>query len=432
MVYVQNKNGKPLMPCKEAKARHLLKDGKAEVINVEPFTIRITYLVENPKVQEVVVGVDTGSKKIGIAATSRGKSLYQAEIALRDNIRKKMDERRMYRINRRSRKYRYRAPRFDNRTRKEGWLPPSIQSKVNTTIKAVRRVAALLPVSKINVEIANFDTHAMQKGLKKLPCGWMYQRGELYQEENIKSFVRSRDSYVCVYCKKEGDEVDHIIPTSKGGATKVSNLVCACHECNQKKGDQTAEEYGHPKVQERAKESLKDAAHAQAGKTNLLKQLREIAPVSVTYGHITKVNRKTLGLEKSHYIDAVVIAGEGNPVMISNQWWCGRAIARGNYRLYKGNHSHILNQSKKVLFEFRQWDKVRMDDGQIGFIKGKRSTGYFCVSDIEGKIIDDSILWKKLKLLKKANSLILEKKASLLKTEAHNSSSGTSPRGFLV
>lgn len=411
MVYVLNKDGNPLMPCKEAKARHLLESGRAVVEQVYPFTVRLTGQVKKPHLEEVTAGVDTGSKKIGIAATSCSKSLYQAEIALRDDIRKKMDDRRMHRRNRRSRKCRYRAPRFDNRTRKEGWLPPSIQSKVNTTVKAVKIVSQVLPITRINVELANFDTQAMSSGLEKMSAGWMYQRGALYQVENIKSFVRARDRYTCVYCKEAGDEVDHIIPTSKGGATKVSNLVCACHECNQEKGDQTAEEYGHPEVQERVKESLKDAAHTQAGKTALLGELKKIAPVSITYGHITKINRKALGLEKSHHLDALVIASEGKSVSVENQWWCGRAIGRGNYRLYKGERSQIKNQAKKILFGFRQWDKVKMPDGIEGFIKGKRSSGYFCVSGMEGKVIDDSIHYKKLLLIKKVNSPLWERRS---------------------
>lgn len=406
IVYVLNNDGHPLMSCSAARARHLLKANEAIVVGQEPFTIRLIVGIKNPVVQKVVLGLDTGAKNIGVSAVSQNRVLYQAKIELRDNIRKKMDRRRMFRKNKRSRKCRYRALRFNNRSRKDNWLSPSVKSKVDSMIKVVNLITDILPISGINVELVNFDTQAIKQNTEKLLAGWMYQRGPLYEEENIKSYIRSLYHYICVYCKKPGDETDHIVPYSKGGTTTVDNLVCACHKCNQDKGNRTAEEFGYPRVQQRVKKSLKAAAHTQMAKTELVKQLRDIAPVKITYGHITKVNRKALGLPKSHSIDAVVIASEGTPVQIPQVEWRGRSIPRGNYRLYKGAHSHIKNQSARILFGFKQWDKVRLPDNQVGFIKGKRSTGYFCVSDIEGNVLNPSINYRCLQLLRKSSGII--------------------------
>jgi len=214
IVYVLSKSGKPLMPCKPARARHLLEAGEAKMKSMEPFTIQLT-IESTEETQSVIVGVDLGAKIVGVATVGNGKVLYQGEVALRTDIRKRMETRAMYRRSRRSRKCRYRSPRFDNRaaSRRKGRLPPSIQSRSDTTIKVVRRISSFLPVSAIVIEVANFDTQAMRAGGKLV--SWAYQRGELYGEENIKMYVRARDKYTCQYCGKVMPrqlEVDHIIP----------------------------------------------------------------------------------------------------------------------------------------------------------------------------------------------------------------------------
>lgn len=171
VVYVISKSGKLLMPCKPARARHLLEAGEAEVKSMEPFTIQLT-IESTEEVQSVTVGVDLGAKTVGVAATGNGKVFYQGEVALRIDIHKRMGNRAMYRRNRRTRKLRYRAPRFNNRavSRRKGRLPPSIKSRSDTVVKTVKRIASFLPVSVIRVEIANFDTQAMRAN-RRLPNG---------------------------------------------------------------------------------------------------------------------------------------------------------------------------------------------------------------------------------------------------------------------
>ncbi|MBU1751118.1 MAG: RRXRR domain-containing protein, partial [Chloroflexi bacterium] len=169
-VYVLHQDGTPLMPTTPAKARHLWRAGQATVARREPFTIQLA-VASAKHVQPVTVGVDLGAKTAGIAAVAHGRVLYQAQVQLRDDIRWRMDRRRTYRRTRRGRQCRYRAPRFANRaaSRRKGRRPPSIQSQSDTTVKVVRRLASFLPVSRIRVEVANFDTLALASGRSKLP-----------------------------------------------------------------------------------------------------------------------------------------------------------------------------------------------------------------------------------------------------------------------
>jgi len=413
LVYVLHQDGTPLMPTRPAKARHLLKAGKAVVVRRDPFIIRLT--VPSAKhLHPVTVGVDLGAKTVGVAGVGDGKVLYQGEVILRDDIRKRMDRRRRYRRARRSRKCRYRAPRFDNRAtgRRKGRLPPSIGSKVDTTVKVVRGVSSFLPVSLIRVEVANFDTQAMRAGKEGLP-GWAYQRGPRYGWENVKMYVRARDRYTCQYCGVVGPsdlEVDHIVPRGRGGSDRPDNLVAACRVCNAAKGNRTASEFGYPGVQERATQPLRVAAHTQAGKMTTLSVLSEIAPVERTYGYTTKLDREAMGLPKTHYYDAVAIASGGTRVRGLPVYEAMRAVSRGAYRQRKGKRSHLVACLPREVYGFRQWDSVVLPDGRKGFVKGRRSSGYFAISDLEGHLIESSIRYKRLRWVCRANSLLTERR----------------------
>jgi 5-methylcytosine-specific restriction endonuclease McrA len=409
IVYVLHQDGTPLMPTKPAKARHLLRAGKAVVANTEPFTIQLT-APSGKRTQPITVGVDLGAKTIGVAAVGNDRVLYQGEVTLRTDVHRRMETRAMYRRTRRSRKLRYRSPRFSNRaaSRCKGRLPPSIRSRSDTTIKAVRRVARFLPVSTIVVETANFDTQAMRNE-KRLP-NWAYQRGPLYGEENIKMYVRARDRYICVYCGERFPtrlEVDHVVPRSRGGPTTPDNLVASCHDCNQRKGNQTAAEFGYPNIQKKVRRTLAAAAHTQAGKTATIEGLGEIAPVELTYGYVTKIDRQNLGLPKTHYYDAVAIACKGQPVkMLPWREEC-KAVSRGAYQQRRGPHSQYVARLPYEVFGFRQWDKVQLPDGTIGYVKSRRKSGSFRVCDAQGKEIKGGITYKKLKLLERASTMLV-------------------------
>jgi len=189
MVYVKNKDGKALMPCKPAKARHLLRDKGAEVVSICPFTIQLKWDCEN-NTQEVIAGLDTGAVNVGCSAVSGSKVLYASETKLRTDINKKMLRRAKYRRSRRTRNTRYREARFDNRTRPKGWLSPSLRSKAESSIKIVNQLSEILPISKLIVEIAKFDTQKLQNPFIE---GKEYQQGQLENYDNVKAFVLYRD-----------------------------------------------------------------------------------------------------------------------------------------------------------------------------------------------------------------------------------------------
>lgn len=411
MVYVLHQDSSPLMPTSPAKARHLLRDNKAEMVSVEPFTIRLKF-PSGKHVQPMIVGIDPGASEAGFAAVGNGKVFYQGEVALRTDVRKRMNNRAMYRRNRRGRKCRYRAPRFRNRaaSRRKGRLPPSVQSRSDTTIKIVKYIAGFLPVSAVIMEAANFDTQAMRAG-HKLP-NWAYQRGELYGQENVKMYVRARDKYTCQYCGEimpKRLEVDHIIPRSRGGAFTPDNLVVSCHDCNQRKGNKTAEEFGYPEIQQKVKKSLKAAARTQAGKNATLQGLAEIAPISLTYGYVTKLDRRKMGLSKTHFYDAVAIAAQGRSVKSLSWYEKMKAVSRGQRQQYKANPSkgHVFRRARLPyeVFGFRMWDKVLLPDGIVGFIGARRQSGSFRIRDINGREIRN-ITYKKLKLVERAKTLL--------------------------
>lgn len=159
MVYVLNQNGQPLMPTtRHGKVRRLLKSGKAKVVKRCPFTIQLVYDSTNCT-QPITLGVDTGSKHIGLSATTSTKELYLSEVELRTDIVDLLSTRRQNRKCRRNRKTRYRKPRFNNRvsTKKPDWLAPSIRQKINTHLVVIDKVYRILPITKLVVETASFD-----------------------------------------------------------------------------------------------------------------------------------------------------------------------------------------------------------------------------------------------------------------------------------
>lgn len=190
MVYVLNKDGQPLMPTSRyGKVRHLLKEGKAKVVKRCPFTIQLMYSSTN-YTQPITLGVDAGSKHIGLSATTKEKELYASDVELRNDIVDLLSARRELRRSRRNRKLRYRAPRFNNRvsTKKEGWLTPSIRQKIDTHLTVIEKVHKILPITKIVVEVAQFDTQLLKAVDNNLPIpeGTDYQQGELLGFANLR------------------------------------------------------------------------------------------------------------------------------------------------------------------------------------------------------------------------------------------------------
>ena len=384
-VYVINKNGNPLMPCKPAKAKHLLKAGKAKVIKRTPFTIKLLWDCEE-NTQEVVAGMDTGSKTIGCAAIANGKVVYQSEVQIRQDVSKKMEQRKMYRRNRRGRKTRYRKARWQNRAsmRKEGRLTPSIKSKVNSHLREKKFVESILPVSNWKVETASFDIHKISNPDVKR---WDYQKGNQKGFYNVKAYVLHRDGYQCQKCKtKKGKlHVHHVVFRSNGGTDSPENLIVLCSDCHDKLHKGEFEIKG-------IRSKTKHATEVGIVKSQLEKQFGDFEE---TFGYQTKFNREQiLKLPKTHYNDAVAICcEEGEIIDISSTVYFKKHVSKGDYQQTNGSRSEKRIPTGK-LFGLRKFDYIQHPLG-FGFVKGKRSTGFFAISDLEGKVINPSVNVKK-------------------------------------
>lgn len=318
-VFVLDQDGKPLDPCRPARARKLLKAGRASVFRHYPFTIILhDRALEESVVQPHRLKVDPGSRTTGLAIVQEktGKVIWAADLHHRgEQIKRALLKRRQLRCSRRSRKCRYRPPRFQNRRRPKGWLPPSLQSRVDNIRTWVSRLRRYVPISALSVELAKFDTQKLQN---PEISGVEYQQGQLFGYET-REYLLEKWGRRCAYCGAENVplQVEHIIPKSRGGSDRVANLTLACRRCNLEKGSRTAEEYGYPKVQAQARRSLRDAAAVNSTRWALWRALQDKGlPLEAGTGGRTKFNRTRLGLPKRHWTDAACIGVSGAEVYV--------------------------------------------------------------------------------------------------------------------
>jgi 5-methylcytosine-specific restriction endonuclease McrA len=302
MVYVLDKRKKPLMPCSQKRARQLLERGRARVHKRFPFTIRLVDRLEQDSVlQPLTLKIDPGSKTTGIAlvreAGPRAEVVSLIELEHRgEKIKKKLKQRAAFRRRRRSANLRYRAPRFNNRRRKKGCLPPSLQHRVDTTLSIVNKFRSLAPVTAIAQELVRFDTELIEN---PEISGLEYQQGTLAGYE-VRQYLFEKWGRKCVYCDAVHVplNLDHVIPRSNGGSDRASNLVPACIPCNQNKDAEDIQDFlakdesRLKRILKQAKKPLKDAAAVHATRWALYGALQSLGlPVSVGTGRRTKWNR---------------------------------------------------------------------------------------------------------------------------------------------
>ena len=411
MVYVIAKSGKPLMPCKEAKARHLLRDGKARVVKREPFTIQLLYDCQE-KTQDVVLGVDAGSKHIGLSASTEKQELYASEVELRTDITNLLSTRKQLRRSRRNRKTRYRKARFLNRvrTKKKGWLAPSIINRIDAHIKVIENVMKILPITKVIIETASFD---IQKLKNPDISGDEYQKGDQLGFYNLREYILFRDDHKCQHCKgKSGDKrlCIHHLESRKTGGDAPNNLITLCTTCHDAYHD------GKIKLKQKRGKSFKAEAFMGIMRKTFFMKFKELYPnieIENTYGYLTKNTRIKLGLPKYHHIDAFCIAGNLNAKRLDH-WWYQKQTRKHNRQIHKltilKGGIRKRNQSPYEVFGFRLFDKVRCDNGEVGFIVARRLSGYFDIRKLDGTKISQNLSYKKLKLMSKRKCYIQERK----------------------
>jgi 5-methylcytosine-specific restriction endonuclease McrA len=315
LVLVVDAERKPLSPCHPAVARKLLATGKAAVLRRSPFTILLTRGVDLPQVRPLRLKIDPGSHVTGIAIVddTAGRIAFAAEVEHRgQKIQAALYGRRTLRRSRRSRKTRYRKPRFNNRRRRQGWLPPSIESRFANVQTWVGRLCRFAPIGAISLELVRFDTQALQN---PEVSGMEYQRGELAGYE-VREYLLEKWQRRCAYCDVEDVplQIEHIVARDRGGSNRVSNLAIACAKCNQAKGNRPVEEFLAEKpevlarVLSQAKAKLTDAAAVNAARWELLGRLKETGlPLETGTGGRTKFNRTRRGWPKAHWIDAACV-----------------------------------------------------------------------------------------------------------------------------
>lgn len=402
MVYVISQDGKPLMPCSNSIARLLLKQSKAKVKKREPFTIKLTYETTN-YTQDLTLGVDTGSGTIGTSVSKdNGDIIYMSEVVIRNDITGKMTQRAKYRRNRRNRKARYRKARWLNRANsiKNDRFSPTMQSKLHSHVKEIEYIKFILPITEMVFETGQFDTHLMKNPNLANPKikHWGYQKGINYGFENTKAMVLNQDNYTCQYCKgKHKDsklEVHHILFRSQGGSDEESNLITLCHTCHKDLHSGKI----NPKLSGKVKGNLKYATQMNS----IRKQLFKLYPDAVeTFGYVTKANRLLLGIDKEHYYDACTIATQGNIFTVKSNLYKKKCISDGDFQKTKGIRSEQPIITDKIC-GFRKFDKVRYF-GNKYFIKGRMSTGYAVLMDIDGNKVDFSAMPKGYKTPKLSN-----------------------------
>ena len=416
VVYVLDKGGKPLMPTERtAWVAYALKHGEAKVVRREPFTIQLLR-DSTGYLQAVTLGVDTGSRHIGLSATTEKKELYSAQVELRDDVTKLLTARREFRKARRGRKHNwYRPARWQNRNNKFGWdrLPPSMRHKGDAHVRAVLFVGRFLPLSRIRLEMGKFDNQKLQNPEIQ---GEQYQQGVLAGWENLKAYAKYRDGYKCRACGKSKHkngvklEVHHIIRKADGGTDVPENVVTLCEDCHK------AHHKGERKLKFRRPPQHKGEAHMNAMRYYILEGVAWYfghLDIKVTYGYRTAMARREHGIEKSHSSDAYCIAGNFKAARNDYNRYLHKFVRRHNRQLHKttilkGGYRKA-NQAPKYVFGFRLFDMVSYK-GIPCFVFGRRSSGSFDIRTLGGKKISAGVSYKRLKPLTKSTTMLTERR----------------------
>ena len=299
-VYVLNIRGQPLMPTSPRKSRIFLKTGKAKVVTCYPFTIQMMIATGETK-QDITVAIDPGFENVGYSARTETKELICGELKVEIGMKDRLDKKRQYKQNKRKRLW-YREPRFNNRvsTKPKGWIPPSIQRRLDTHLKLVNKVMSLLPVTKVIIEESKFD---IQKIKNPEIQGVGYQQGELSGYLNLKSYISSREKGKCQLCGKEYNgrwELHHI----NGDSNTPSNLALVHEKCHKELHALGNSEKLKKSKRYRAETFMNIIRQRLIDETKKLCSL-----VEITFGYITNVKRNELGIKKTHYNDAFVASG---------------------------------------------------------------------------------------------------------------------------
>lgn len=413
MIYVKSKDGKILMPSeRNGRIGYLLRHGKAHVISRVPFVVQLDY-ESTTYTQEVSLGIDAGSKHVGVSASFEKKELFAAQVELRNDVTKLLSTRRELRRTRRNRKTRYRKARFDNRKKKDGWLAPSVGQKVESHLKVIRLVHGLLPITKTTIEVAQFDA---QKINNPNIIGEEYQQGEQMGFWNVREYVLARDGHRCAHCKGKSKDAIlnvHHMESRKTGGNSPSNLITLCETCHK------AYHRGEFDLKIKRGSSLRDAAVMNIMRWAIYEREKaEFQNTYLTYGYITKHTRIGYGIAKTHAADAFCIAKNVHARRLKSYFLC-RCIPRHTRALHVANPKkggvrrscialHKIGKSRFQRYDMVQWE------GKECFIFGS-TNGRPILRDMNGKQIAEqpSVNIRTIKFLKRLrNNFLVEERTS--------------------
>jgi len=396
-VYVKSINGKPLMPCSQAKAIRMLKKGAARVIKRCPFTIQLNFKCKN-KTQDITLGIDPGYLNVGFSAVIDKKELISGTMVLDNKTSERLTEKRMYRRNRRNRLW-YRQPRFLNRGIKKGWLAPSIQRRLDSHIRLIEKLKKMLPINKIVVEVANFDIQKINNPDIK---GVQYQQGSLYEYENLKAYIIAREQGKCQLCGKEFDKqgwhLHHIIPRNDKGTDKPDNIALLHKSCHKKLHKQ--------KLFSKLKKArqFKAETFMSTIRWKIVEMCRTLCDdVNITFGNKTKVKRLELEIDKTHNNDAFVIAdGQSQSRCLSYNI----DQKHRNNRVLQLNRKGFKPSIKRQRYKIQPKDLIKVSNkiydvaGMCGYGKSIRSKDdldkpiYLPTKNITWHFMQKTFIWK--------------------------------------
>ena len=404
-VFVVGTNKHPLPPVHPARARKLLDAGKAAIYRRYPFTIILKIAIEEPTLAELRVKLDPGSKTTGIAVIDdiSGEVVFAAELSHRGHrIKESLDGRRAIRRSRRARQTRYRKARWQNRRRKAGWLPPSLASRIANVITWVQRLRRVCHITNISMELVRFDMQLMEN---PEIGGFEYQQGTLAGYET-REYLLEKWARKCTYCGKENIplQIEHIVPRAKGGSNRVSNLCLSCEKCNLAKGTKSIEEFLKKKpdllkrILAQAKARLLDAAAVNTTRWELSRRLDALGlPVEYGSGGLTKYNRSTRELPKTHWLDAACV-GKSTPQTLKTPGVRALLITANGHgcrqmcRMDKYGFPRTGPKEAKFVKGFQTGDMVRAcvtSGKKVGTYVGRvavRTTGSFNITTAQGTV----------------------------------------------
>ena len=410
MVYVIDKEGNPLMPTeRHGRVKWLLREKKAKVVKRSPFTIRLLYEPETHFTQPVTLGVDAGSKHVGLSASTEHEELFGAEMTLRDDVPQLMTARRQSRRTRRNR-LRHRKPRFDNRRRPDGWLTPTMETKIRAHANVIDDICSILPISKIVVETASFD---IQKIKNEDIEGKQYQEGEQLGYANVKAYVKARDGYVCQACgSREHLEVHHITQRKDGGSDRPANLITLCEKCHtDHHNGKKPLDIPFPK-----NEGFRGATEMSTMRWFLLDRLKvahPAIPVEQTYGYVTNWNRNNLKIEKTHANDAFCIA-ENFKAERADDIYDIMKVRCHNRQVMKQNITKggrlKRNQAPRLVKGIARFDVVKYEDRRQMIVTARKTRGLYSLKPVEGSKTLTDVPRRKFILLWHSNGEIVTRR----------------------